>query len=283
MADKLSKSDKRRADGGGVSPPAASSGRMACSVTRHAPITEPREWRRLVCGIDTLDVGVYVNWIDWDSLHKELVLQKNRAVVQEGVVWDKHPIGPILVFPSGKGRNYGFHIYRPGCHVFIARRGEAGKTPNVYVSIESHRLWRDGVEMSLDWVENLIIDLGGEIERVQVSRCDLATDFYIPGGLNYELLSSCRVSKSRKTGHFMEDDRLETYYVGEKRNPIQARIYDNTKEIFKHEDKLWFLDVWRISECVAVWRVEFQMRRKHLKVWGVESLQDLIEKAGGLP
>lgn len=102
----------------------------------------------------------------------------------------------------------------------------------------------------VDAVEQVILDLasiGGSVYRVVPSRLDLCADYQLsaPGA------------------------------------PVRLRIYDKSKEI-KKSGKLWFGEFWGTEEPMNVWRIEYQLRRAPLKQFGINSIDDLTEKIGGL-
>ena len=58
------------------------------------------------------------------------------------------------------------------------------------------------------------------------------------------------------------------------------RIYDKVAEIMQQSEKHWFYDLW--GQNKDVWRVEFQVRRPHLKKVGVDGLADLHSFKGDI-
>lgn len=256
-------------------------GSRALSVTRHAPFTSPVEWRVLACGIDSLDLGLQVRWGKlWEEFSARLDEGKNLAAGTEGLPsWD----GRFLVLPSGKPPNYRWHLQFPSFHLYIGRSAEPHeKTPNVYVSINSKTLWQSSAEAAVALVLREIESFGGEVVQVKPSRCDLAADFLIPDGLSLEFLLALRVPPQLEHSHIMVGDQLQTFYHGAKSSPIQLRIYDKALEVRKGGTKLWFLDVWKLTECEHVWRVEFQLRRPCLKSFRIHTVSDLMRDVGGL-
>lgn len=268
---------------GGPAPaggPSAEAGE-ALSVTRLAPFTNQVDWKVLACGVDSLDVGFEVIWNEqWPQISEWLDAAKERAAGSQGI---PSPDGRFLILPSGKPPNYRWHLQWPDFHLFIGRGQSArNNTPNVYASINAQALWMSSASVAVPAVVREIIQLGGALHRVKVSRCDLAADFLIPGGVPLQLLLDCRVPRQVKHSHNMTGDKLETFYQGAKKSPIQLRIYDKALEVRQGGTKYWFYDIWKVAPGAEVWRVEFQLRRQYLKQSSVNTVPDLMTRAGGM-
>jgi len=236
-----------------------------------------------VCGIDSLDLGFFVSWgNNWSSLLTIFDRHKEKAQKQKSII-AAMPTGREHIFlPGGKGRNYRFHLEFPGYHLFIGISETADKIPNVYLSLNAKTIWQGQTDLTIAQVKEDIASLGGKVERILPSRCDLSADFQLAEGLTYQFLQEHRVSKSRKGNQISDGNTLETYYVGAKTAPVQLRIYDKAKKVLKDSDSHWFRDVWQVEEINNIWRVEFQLRRTTLKHYGIYTLDDLYSKAGGI-
>jgi hypothetical protein len=123
---------------------------------------------------------------------------------------------------------------------------------------------------------------GGRVQLIQVSRLDLCADFRLPGGITLDTLRQLKVSRSRDLRLEIGGDTMETAYVGARKAPIVLRIYDKGKEVKAKGIKLWFGELWNTEDLTDIWRVEFQLRRPALKQFGINSLDDLLTRAGGL-
>lgn len=268
---------------GGPAPAPTGSG-MGVPVTPHALITDegPNEWRLLMAGFDTLDLGLYVAWEDqaWLSIINNLNHYKAKATYDKPALWKDTEAGACLVLPGGKGANYKWHLQFPDMHVFIAPFDKPKNLPNVYVSPTAKSLWLQGVDQVVDSIVNLVAELGGEVAMVQVSRVDLTADYDIPPGLSLDFLRSHCVSRTRSTQHYEESGELETFYLGRKKSPIQARFYDKLKQVSGKPESVFFDALW--GQYTRVWRAEFQVRRVTLKQFSINSIDDLKAKAGGL-
>jgi hypothetical protein len=205
-----------------------SDGNMALSVTRHVTrhVSDPHveEFQFLLCGIDSLDLGLYVTWgSDWKRRLQFMDKKKQQARKNGGLLIHL-PSGRKCIFkPNGKGENYRFHLQFEAYNLFIGIAARPGSSPNVYLSIDAKTLWLNGIETALSWItEDLKTIGGGSIQFVQVSRLDLCCDFLVSGGLSYEFLLSHKVTRTDKGNLFLDKNDVETYYVGDKKTPIQC-------------------------------------------------------------
>ncbi len=258
---------------------------MGASVTPHVLMSDVKDFQYLSCGIDSLDLSLAVTWTDFYSgLCRGLSDGKKEAQRRDSpFVFDKIPKTICSIHPRGKSPNYSYHLETLNFHLFIASAEDGSKFQNVYVSFKSKALWLLELLGLYGELVTFIRDLGGEIENsgVLVSRCDLCADYFIPNSIPFEFLRSHAVCRSRKTNQYLDGNNLETFYVGSRKAPLQARIYDKSKEILKSQ-KDWFFEIWEMKPSKGVWRVEFQLRRPILKEYGINSLQQLIGRLAGV-
>ena len=253
-------------------------------VTHHASTPPDKEFQFLLCGIDSLDLGLYVAWgPDWKRrLH--LLDKKKQQARKEGGLLIGLPSGRSCIFkPGGKGENYRFHLQFEAYNLFIGKAARPGSSPNVYLSIAAKMLWHNGIETVLSWIaEDLKAIGGGLVQCIKVSRVDLCCDFWVSRGLSYEFLLSHKVTRNDKGKLFLDKNELQTYYVGDAKSPIELRIYNKGLEVKQNGTKLWFLELWRRESTEDIWRIEFQIRRPALKQFGINSIDDLKETQAGL-
>lgn len=255
---------------------------MALPVTRHALIPFDEGFTFLLCGIDSLDLGGYVDWGNsWENTKDLFQSRKEEAQTKKAVVCTS-PFGRhYLVLPSGKPPQYRYHIQFAEYHLFIGISRISGKTPNVYLSFNAEALWHLGLSKCIEIAKRDIESFGGDLLYFQVSRVDLAADFHIPGDINLPFLDQHKVCRSRHQQHYLGNGHLETYYIGTPGAPLRLRIYDKGTEITKG-NKQWFQNVWGVERPECVWRVEFQLRRSVLKELGIETTDCLRSKLGGV-
>ena len=253
------------------------------SVTPHAPNPPAGNFQFLSCGIDSLDLGLFVKWdAKWKKTCSDLEEMKEASKGTKGLL-DTTDIGrEFLHHPGGKPPNYRFQIQFPEYRLYIAISDEyQDHSPNVYVTILSSVLWHENLSAILDLLEFDLSHFGGIIEGIQPSRCDLCADFKLEAPPPFSFFESHRVSLTRKTRVYLGGDILETYYSGAASSPAQTRIYDKGKEI-QESNKQWFLPLWGLDDATNVWRVEFQLRRPFLHSYRIKSLDDLFQKIGDM-
>jgi len=255
---------------------------MAEPVTRHAQNPPSSNYTFLACGIDTLDLGLFVSWdINWNRT-KTYLADKKEAAQQTTGLLDKTDIGrEFLHNPSGKAPNYRYQLQFPEYRIYLAISDKPRKSPNVYVTLLANTLWHLDVATILELLEFDLAYLGGTIDRIQPSRCDLCADFRLDTPPSFSFLQEHRVSRSNKSRPYLNGDTLETFYSGSPDSPVQIRIYDKGKEIQK-TNKQWFLAIWGVDNPDGVWRAEFQLRRPFLHQYRIKTLDDLWEKIGAI-
>lgn len=237
------------------------------------------ECRSLLAGIDTLDFGMYVEFgTSWQKIVAKLRQLKAKARGTPGIV-----IGDrCLVLPGGKP-NYQFHLQYPGFQLYLSRKSSPdGETPNVFVALNSETLWHCGERESIELVQRELRDVApGTVQQCRMSRCDLAADLLIPGGISDRFIREHLVSYANEGRILTKNDAMQTQYIGGTSSDISLRIYNKSTEI-RCNDKLWFLTLWDVPETAEVWRFEFQIRRPALKAFQNNSLDDLLQKRAGL-
>lgn len=257
--------------------------RGAVSTTCPLEMTGPQSWQFLGAGIDTLDVGIGVDWSEAsDGIFADLERGKSLAQGTGGIPFRSDE--QCLILPSGKPPTYSFHLQFPHYHLYLNRsQCPQGLSPNVYLCLNSEPLWTHWIPGALQEPVDFIERCGGETIGEKPSRVDLCADFLIPGGLNLAFLEAHRCPQKLKQRAESDHGSLETYYVGARGSAVQCRIYDKGKEIFSNGcQKLWFRDIWGVESVENVWRIEFQLRRPILKKFEIHSISDLTENLPGL-
>lgn len=137
--------------------------------------------------IDNLDLGLYVNWEEnWSDRLRFLDSRKLAAQNVIGGLLMEMPSGRKFTFlPGGKGNNYRFHLKFPGYELHIAKAGSAGKSPNVYLSLNAKTLWLEAIHKIIDEIKNDLKTIGGGTsylhDHVEISYCPYLLFFAVAG------------------------------------------------------------------------------------------------------
>lgn len=258
---------------------------MALSVTRHATTPHLIGFKPLLCGIDSLDLGLYVVWgPDWKRRLVSLNKMKQQAQHNGGTLVPL-PSGRSCIFtPGGKGENYRFHLQFAEYNLYIGKAASPQRdTPNIYLSINCQTLWLHGITTAISWIAEDLKAIGnGTIHAIKPSRVDLCADFYIPGGLEHDFLITHKVTHNDVEKFYRGKGRLQTFYAGDPSSPVQLRIYNKGLEVLKKGIKTWFLELWDRESFDDIWRFEFQLRREILKQFDIDTLEDLERLQGGI-
>lgn len=255
---------------------------VAPSVTRNLLNPKMVNGQLLLCGIDTLDLGLYVCWDDnWKDIKQQLEEKKISAQSTTGII-DKTDLDrEFLHLPSGKPPSFRFQLLFPEYRLYLSGSDKLQKTPNVYVSILAATLWHEELDDIIELLELDLANFGGTVARIKPSRLDLCADFKLSSPLDLDFLEHFKVTRSRMFKTFHNGDELESYYCGAADSPVQIRIYDKGKEI-QSSNKQWFLNLWNIKESACVWRIEYQLRRSFLKQMKVNDLEGLKSSLGAI-
>lgn len=186
-----------------------------------------------------------------------------------------------------------FYAYRLTCKDFTLLISEkpSAENPPVKVNFSSSYLWSFGYKQSyyqfIEWFQKAF-DL--QVTGTRISRLDICVDTDEAEFKMTDINGIVTYSKT-KTMHFQNyaDDinysgRDFTGITIGRGNTILCRIYDKTKEIAK-SGKEWFKEIWQKNNWnqeKPVWRVEFQLRRKVLKEFLLESVEDTFLELDGL-
>lgn len=178
-----------------------------------------------------------------------------------------------------------FYSYRLTCKDFTLLFAEkpSSENPPVKVLFSSEYLWsygyKDAYYRFIEWFQVAFLL---KVSGTRISRLDICMDTDEAEFSEKDINGIVTYSKS-KTMHYISpvDDvnysgREFTGYTIGRGKTILCRIYNKTKEIVK-SGKEWFKDIWQKNswtEEKPVWRVEFQLRRKVLKEFSFDSVED---------
>lgn len=238
-------------------------------------------------GIDTVEFGIDIfDYFATVKKHLDLFSSLKNQAQESG----KEPSINLNGIDLTVHRNgIPFYSYKLSCNDFLVyfMDKEVRNSPPIKVRFLSTYLWSVGfekaVEEFIDWLKGLHF----AILTTKISRIDICVD---SDKLHFRESDLPKMlTKARgKTKHYINDQ----YYNGRefsgftigRGDPMLARIYNKSLEI-KKSKKDWFHDLWKENSWDKesdVWRVEFQLRRKCLKEFSINSCEDFILKENNI-
>ena len=233
-------------------------------------------------GIDSLVLGFSIEkYLESDSFTE---LEDSKLLAGDKMFNSKgYPVSwyglDFIVQPRG-ARGYEWILRNDDVIVCITREAKGGSVlPEVYTTFSAPYLWSHGstaaVKLFKQWLGKWAL-----FTEDRVSRCDLCLDIEMTTpmiDLHKEI-----VTLAKHKGYYLKD--LSGYKRGLRntgyefgKSALVGRFYDKTLEILSSK-KDWFRDIWTANNwdgVTPVTRVEFQMRRKFLKLFQINGYDDL--------
>ncbi len=174
---------------------------------------------------------------------------------------------------------------------------------NVYVQFEATGIYFKGFTELLLLVDELLSS-DFDIDGYHVSRADLNMfvnyDFGSVDWKNFRSRSAVKKSTYTdkqdisKHGYVYYTKRLETLYLGSRNSPIHFKIYDKGLELVKKANPnnqdavnkyivmLEYFKKNNMDYSGNLWNIEFSLKRKGLLEYGIDTIRDLLDKAGNV-
>jgi hypothetical protein len=220
----------------------------------------------LLSGIDSLYASYYVDTksgtLDWD----ELAYEKETIRQSRGNRFKELPFGSeqLALMPSG-GHPYTYVLRNAD---FIIRLGE-NIVPACHVQFLSKGLWANGHKRQHERIKAWLGSVGLRLTRPEaLGRVDFSFDYHVPV---IDFGSPNIVSRAEVEANWLKNKQAETFQIG--KGDTVIRLYNKVAEIRQASEKLWFFDLWGMSE--EVWRIEVQLRTERLKQGAIRTVEDL--------
>lgn len=185
---------------------------------------------------------------------------------------------------SGKGRD-GFSWF--GHDFFRIGFKEQGKNANIHdirVQLNAIGIYTLGITSLLEYINKKLLD-GAILEDnyFPVTRIDV--NMFVQHNFNYlhkEMIVSKKKIHAAQLGERSSGYELETYYVGKK--PFLLRIYNKLKELTtasttKKELMYNYFGVHGLDVNKSIFNVEFEMHREFLKQYGIDTIEDALQRS----
>ena len=191
-------------------------------------------------------------------------------------------INTIDVTYSGMGRD-GFHWFN---HDFF-RAGfkdpeKALNIHNIRIQLNAVGIYTLGIKSLVEYINTVFLK---EItnKHYPITRIDL--NMFVQHDFKYlrkEMILSKKKNHSANIGERSSGYELETYYVGKK--PFLLRIYNKHKELqtastIKRELMHNYFGVNGLDLEKPIFNVEFELHREFLKQYGIDTIEDVLERS----
>lgn len=243
---------------------------------------------KTVGGLDALYYHLKIDFNDYTAFYLEKSLNGlatfgNFQIISEN--WTKQYTNFNLFDPTNE---------RIIARVSFKNLNTRDNLDSIMVKLDSYYMNVYGIEYTLDLVKKEITSLGLQVITSKVNRVDLNTYVY---GYDFSYLEyyyfSTLVRTSSKVYSPLKD-MTATIYLGSRKNPSAPllRIYDKWLELRekdKEQDKqamirLMFLKAHEINldDRVPLWNVEFELKRDLLKIYKINTVEDVLKSANML-
>lgn len=158
---------------------------------------------------------------------------------------------------------------------------ESDRFPAYRVQPEAVALHGLGARQAVEWFQSVILSISPDT-KFSASRVDLFCDLsgWAPGVEMRDRM----INRSRYTSTYQDDDVLTGFTFGRRKTAgVMLRVYDKKREAVSRGHDYWFA-LWGDSYNLAlpVWRVEFEVGRKALVQYGMNSTDDVFDRVGGV-
>lgn len=185
---------------------------------------------------------------------------------------------------SGKGRD-GFLWFN---HEFF-RVGfkDSEKSPNINdirVQLNAVGIYTLGIKSLLEYINTQFLQ-GALLKGSTFPITRIDVNMFIQHNFNYlrkEMIVSKKKNHSANIAEHSSGYELETYYVGKK--PFKLRVYNKMQELkntseLKRELMLNYFGTHGLDINESIFNVEFELHREFLKEYGIDTIEDALERS----
>ncbi|RFC35666.1 MAG: hypothetical protein DID92_2727744050 [Candidatus Nitrotoga sp. SPKER] len=231
--------------------------------------------RFLLSGHDTIECAYYLAPTESCLLdYEQLAVQKESIRLSKSRTPSHIQLGceEFMLAGHGTGSGYPFLIEN---EAFSIQFGEFN-VPSFFVTFRSIALWHSSAqglhERFLAWAQSLGLQA---YMPETLSRVDFTFDYHLPV-IDFD--EDNFVSSFAKDNQHRKNGKIQTFRLGE--GDLALRIYNKSDEIEESSFKTWFYELWGMEQ--DVWRIEWQARKKWLRLVGIRTFEDLKERQGDL-
>lgn len=204
--------------------------------------------------LNSMNSGVRLDWL---SLSINGTIDFLSTFDYEG-----DPITGIRMYPVGRQFDY-YKIYLQEQYNI--------SYPVACLVFDHSLLWGCKYDMLFDILSGISSLPGFDSYHVQRADLSVLIDSNPIGKLE-TFINRVRGNVSRKVNNFGENGNPGTVYLG-RGDKVLVRMYDKKAELMANEHKFYVLE--EVGQWKEVYNVEYQLRRKWLKDYGIHSMGDL--------
>lgn len=236
-----------------------------------------------IIGIDTLEFGIDVENYDETFGNILIELEKMKLLAQTEYKEQIFELNNLKFVVNRKGQ--GFYSYKIETKQFYIcfMSHYINKNSPIFVRFMSEFLWQYGYEKAFDNFMEWFNKLNVKIIGTRISRLDICLDIdeidFFKEDIDKFVTKANKVARHYVDSDYYENKDFSGLTIG-RGGLISCRIYDKTLEIKKSQKK-WFEEIWKNNgwdNMKNVWRIEFQIRRKALKEFNINSVLDIKQQ-----
>lgn len=260
-----------------------STGQLLQKKTKKAPSQNDYQ---SVCGLDALYFFIKINFDDYSNFFINH-LQKGHLESEDFLLISKDYKSQFTFFQHfgniPNNSDEGFARLEV-CRIGFKNLNEKDNLHQIQIQMNSTTLQQMNIQMIIEYFTNLLNNISLAPEKFQLSRVDINTyifDFSF-NWLKYDFFSTkMRINEPKYNGN-----TLETFYLGSRQNGLFLRIYDKIKQLKSLEysegnikeyliGKKYISKYKKLPNYEHLWNVELELRREQLRLYKIDTLQDL--------
>ena len=235
----------------------------------HAPM------HLLLSGHDTIECAYYLAPSEGCKFdYERLAVEKETMRLSKSRKPTLIKLGNEEFMLAGHGTGSGYP-YLIENEAFSIQFGEFNQ-PSFFVTFRSIALWHASAQglhdRFLAWAHSVGLHA---YQPEKLSRVDFTFDYHLP---IIDFDEDNFVSSFAKDNQHRKHGKVQTFRLGE--GDLGLRIYNKCDEIQESSQKTWFYELWGMEK--DVWRIEWQARKKWLRLVGIRTFEDLKERQGDL-
>ena len=239
-----------------------------------------------VCGLDALYFFIKINYEDYTFFYLNHLL-KGHLESDDFVLISKDYKSQFTFFKHfgniPNNSDEGFARLEI-CRIGFKNLNERDNLHQIQIQMNSIALQQMNIQDIIIYFTNLINNFSLVPLKFQVSRVDINTyifDFPFHW-LKYDFFSTkMRINEPKYNGN-----TLETFYLGSRQNGLFLRIYDKIKQLKSLEysegnikeyliGKKYISKYKKLPNYEHLWNVELELRREQLRLYNIDTLQEL--------